>query len=313
MPPAARLSDTTTHGTPLMPGPGAVTVLIGGLPAWRTMIDQHICPAVSITGADGVGSVMIGSPTVLINNQMACRVGDIVVEKPGLALGPVNPIILGCMTVMIGEVGAVGPVSMALALSLIDIDGTANQQDKLLVALELTKLPPYILEKLKEKGTRVVVCRGSVTEHLTHLRGVHPRGWPPGKTWDAVPGLHSPSRNEVVIATIGHPGDPHVPKSGEGHGSHNLVVHEVSHAYDHATNGSASTAFNDARNSDINTLSAYETQPGAAGQEESFAESSARYFGGDASDAQTHPKLHEYWDARSTQEVQPADPKSGQP
>lgn len=105
MPPAARILDPTTHGMPLMPGPGSVDVLIGGLPAWRALIDQHACPAVSITGADGVGMVMLGSPTVLIDFMMACRMGDIVMEIPGLALGPVNPIIMGCPTVMIGEVG----------------------------------------------------------------------------------------------------------------------------------------------------------------------------------------------------------------
>ncbi len=110
MPPAARITDPTTHGMPLAPGPGSMNVLIGGLPAWRAMIDQHACPAVSISGADGVGSVLMGSPTVLINNMMACRLGDIVVEKPGLAMGPVNPIIMGEPTVMIGEVGMGSPV-----------------------------------------------------------------------------------------------------------------------------------------------------------------------------------------------------------
>ena len=87
MPPAARITDPTTHGAPLAPGPGSADVLIGGLPAWRAMTDQHACPAVSITGPDGVGSVMMGSPTVLIDFMMACRMGDIVVEKPGLAMG----------------------------------------------------------------------------------------------------------------------------------------------------------------------------------------------------------------------------------
>jgi uncharacterized Zn-binding protein involved in type VI secretion len=76
--------------------------MIGNLPAWRAMIDQHACPAVSVSGADGVGAVMMGSPTVLIDYMMACRMGDIVVEKPGLAMGPANPIIMGEMTVMIG-------------------------------------------------------------------------------------------------------------------------------------------------------------------------------------------------------------------
>ena len=108
MPPAARVADSTTHGAPLAPGPGSTDVLIGYMPAWRAMIDQHACPAASVSGADGVGSVMMGSPTVLINNQMACRLGDIVVEKPGLAMGPANPIVMGCTTVMIGEVGMGG-------------------------------------------------------------------------------------------------------------------------------------------------------------------------------------------------------------
>lgn len=117
MPPAARVADPTTHGAPLSPGPGSMNVIIGGMPAWRTMIDMHACPAVSVSGADGVGQVMMGSPTVLINNQMACRLGDIVIEKPGLAMGPANPIIMGCPTVMIGEVG-MGGMGSAFGMTL---------------------------------------------------------------------------------------------------------------------------------------------------------------------------------------------------
>ena len=109
MPPAARITDPTTHGAPLAPGPGSEDVLIGGLPAWRALMDQHACPAVSVSGADGVGMVMMGSPTVLIDFMMACRMGDIVVEIPGLAMGPMNPIVMGCPTVMIGEVGTPSP------------------------------------------------------------------------------------------------------------------------------------------------------------------------------------------------------------
>jgi uncharacterized Zn-binding protein involved in type VI secretion len=106
--PAARMGDSTTHGSPLAPGPGSITVLIANKPAWRANIDQHACPAVSISGADGIGAVMMGSPTVLIENQMACRQGDIVIEKPGLAMGPMNPIVMGEMTVLIGDSGGAG-------------------------------------------------------------------------------------------------------------------------------------------------------------------------------------------------------------
>lgn len=115
MPPAARMADPTTHGAPLAPGPGSPNVLIGNMPAWRAMIDQHACPAVSITGPDGVGMVMMGSPTVLINFMMAARMGDIVVEVPGLAMGPANPIAMGCPTVIIGEAG--GGSAQAEAMS----------------------------------------------------------------------------------------------------------------------------------------------------------------------------------------------------
>ncbi len=145
MPPAARITDPTTHGAPLAPGPGSPDVLIGNLPAWRALIDQHACPAVSISGADGVGSVVMGSPTVLINGQMACRQLDIVVEKPGLAMGPMNPIVMGCPTVIIGEsgagapVGASGPPVSAASLATLAINamiGITGQGRALLMAAQ---------------------------------------------------------------------------------------------------------------------------------------------------------------------------------
>jgi uncharacterized Zn-binding protein involved in type VI secretion len=37
MPFAARVGDTTGHGTPLGPGPGSPTVMIGKMPAWRAL------------------------------------------------------------------------------------------------------------------------------------------------------------------------------------------------------------------------------------------------------------------------------------
>ncbi len=44
MPPAARVGDATSHGTPLGPGPGSPNVLIGGMPAWRGQpISMHVC------------------------------------------------------------------------------------------------------------------------------------------------------------------------------------------------------------------------------------------------------------------------------
>ncbi len=95
---AARLFDITTHGSPLMPGPGSPNVLIGFLPAWRTLIDFHACPVVKGVVPDVGGVVILGSPTVWTNFQMQCRVMDQVIEIPG---GP-NPIAIGCPTVFVG-------------------------------------------------------------------------------------------------------------------------------------------------------------------------------------------------------------------
>ena len=97
MPPAARLSDQTAHGTPLAPGPGSPNVLIGGMPAWRATADFHTCPLVTVLVPHVGGVVAMGSLTVLINNLPAARVGDMIPES-----GPPNSIVMGAPTVQIG-------------------------------------------------------------------------------------------------------------------------------------------------------------------------------------------------------------------
>src|SRR6185436_1576163 len=94
--PAARLGDTTSHGTPLGPGPGCPTVLIGGQPAWRATSDVHACPLVDGVKPHG-GVVAVGSVTVMIGGLPAARQGDQVVEA-----GAPNAVALGALTVIIG-------------------------------------------------------------------------------------------------------------------------------------------------------------------------------------------------------------------
>jgi uncharacterized Zn-binding protein involved in type VI secretion len=98
MPPAARVGDQTSHGSPLGPGLGSVNVLIGKLGAWRATMDAHLCPLVNGVVPHGGGVVVMGSATVFINNMPAARVGDQVTEVGG---GP-NAIAMGEMTVLIG-------------------------------------------------------------------------------------------------------------------------------------------------------------------------------------------------------------------
>ena len=95
--PAARVGDLTSHGTPLGPGPGCPTVLIGGTPAWRAGADCHVCPLVDGVKPHVGGVVAVGSGTVLIGGLPAARQGDQVVEA-----GAPNAVALGAPTVVIG-------------------------------------------------------------------------------------------------------------------------------------------------------------------------------------------------------------------
>ena len=95
MPPAARLTDM--HVCPLLTGlvphvggpiigPGAATVLIGGLPA-AVVGDMAVC-----TGPPD--TIAKGSATVMIGGKPAARMGDTMAHG--------GTIILGLPTVMIG-------------------------------------------------------------------------------------------------------------------------------------------------------------------------------------------------------------------
>jgi uncharacterized Zn-binding protein involved in type VI secretion len=95
--PAARVGDITSHGTPLGPGPGCLTVLIGSMPAWRAAIDTHACPLVDGVKPHVGGVVAVGSTTVLIGGMPAARSGDSIVEA-----GAPNSIVLGAFNVLIG-------------------------------------------------------------------------------------------------------------------------------------------------------------------------------------------------------------------
>jgi hypothetical protein len=197
-----------------------------------------------------------------------------------------------------GGSSSVAPINpnLALATSLVKTGGSGTAEDAKLVAQSLAKLPKSSLEQMQKNGTKVIACRGSVTDYRTDLKGVQPRGWPPGSTWDKVPGANNNARNEVVIAVIGHdtPAGPHVPKAGEGHGSVNMVAHEASHSIDRGSpSPSQSDDFTKAREADMNKLSNYEKQAGEAGAQETYAESAARHAEGKD---QNTPHLKKYWD-----------------
>lgn len=149
-----------------------------------------------------------------------------------------------------------------------------------IIKRNLDKLPKSILSVLSAKGVKIVAVKDSVTEYLTHLKGVHPRGWPLGKTWDNVAGAHD--SGVVVIATSGK-----FPTS-----TFNMPLHEIGHGYDYAKGYlSRESSFKEVSSS-ILPGSKYFSQGGNAGLSEKFAESFSHYYGGYA---KISPKASSYW------------------
>lgn len=105
------------------------------------------------------------------------------------------------------------------------LDGVLKVEDydspmvKKLVA-ELAKYPESVLKKLKTEGINEIHVAGLAMPDLdsnADSKGVHPRNWDDGKTWDVVPGGYNPNKNSVALG-IG------------GHGSESLSLHETGHA-----------------------------------------------------------------------------------
>jgi len=96
--PAARIGDMTAHGGQVVMG--CLTVLIGGMPAAR-LGDMHVCPMLTpgVPPTPHVGGpIILGSAGVLIGGMPAARMGDM-----AMCVGPPDMIVLGCMTVLIGD------------------------------------------------------------------------------------------------------------------------------------------------------------------------------------------------------------------
>jgi peptidoglycan hydrolase-like protein with peptidoglycan-binding domain len=187
------------------------------------------------------------------------------------------------------------------ARRLVQPGGSGTSEDADVVARSMQNLPPAVLDAIQRSGVQIVAARGSVTDHLTDLKGVRPRGWPPGATWDQVPGVYDPSRRMVVVATEDRNGRRVLSRQ---HGSFSLTLHEVGHGVSGRSalgrgTDSDSTAFREAYTADVPRLQeqnqTYLLQSGDAGPSEAYAESFARYFAGDSALQRDMPAMYAYW------------------
>jgi hypothetical protein len=211
------------------------------------------------------------------------------------------------------------PMSQDPDMPRVRAAGSGGPEDLAAVSRHVRQLSPQILHALRKAGVEVVACQTSVTNYATDLQGKIPRGWkvkPPERQlyWDDVPGAFLPASNEVVIATMALGSQREVPPTGHGHGAFDLVLHETMHGFDYVGHPkpSQSKALKSAWTADYAALDPYEQQIGDAGLEEAFAESAARFFGGDPHLQSRWPALHAYWKASAavpgavTPHLQPA-------
>jgi len=95
--PAAKAAEETVKATAATTMGSMINGAAGGA-------DIHVCATPLPIPPHGPGVVVDGSPTVFINNLPASRLGDMVVE----AVGPPDLIVMGCPTVLIGNIGGGG-------------------------------------------------------------------------------------------------------------------------------------------------------------------------------------------------------------
>ena len=195
----------------------------------------------------------------------------------------------------------------ALLAELVVAGGSGTEDDRAAAIAAARLLPASVAGFLLRKNSRIVVCRGSITDFATELAGEHPRGWPEGMTWDTVPGCFDTNRHKVLVATRANPaGARAIPPTGDGHGSVDLLLHETMHGHDFLKGHRIlkSDEFETAYRADFDRLGSYERQDGDAGRQEAYAESAARVFGNDTGVADAWPGLTGFWQAIDASELE---------
>ena len=157
----------------------------------------------------------------------------------------------------------------------ITVKGKVSEDFKKEVKNILETVPERLRQQLLNQGGGVTIA-DYVTNALPELKGVRPRGWPPGSTWDQVEGLAITGRAYVTERVRSPSG-----RSAKGRGPH-VIMHEVGHALDYlAGQLSESKEFLAAYKADAAKLSrskkssalfGYLLQDGVAGPSEAFAE-----------------------------------------
>jgi predicted Zn-dependent protease len=160
----------------------------------------------------------------------------------------------------------------------IDIGEGTGSNFKAAVASAFASIPTRALKTMADRGVKIR-AGAKLTELKPELKGVHPRGWPAGTTWDTAEGCFDRSSKEVLVTELYRPiGKREFAPSTRVRG---VALHESGHAFDQAldTPSANSKSFAEAYKADKKAISKddkhklkYFMQKGNAGPSEAFAE-----------------------------------------
>jgi len=190
--PAARVGDqgSPPHAPPpLTPGPGSSDVSIGDRPAWRANLDKKVCAtpiAPPAPAPHGPESASLGSLSVMINDQMAVRQGDILVGA-----GPPNTIMLGLRSVLIGDIGFGLADASNMDEFCSDFAALVDDWENLTPEERRQQLEDMINRQLDKSG----VPRQSVTGSASHAPGNAQYDFGRGSLEVSQASLNSPTLN----------------------------------------------------------------------------------------------------------------------
>lgn len=146
------------------------------------------------------------------------------------------------------------------------------------IAVAFTSIPSRALKTMADNGIKIR-AGSKLTDLRPELKGVHPRGWPAGTTWDSADGAFNRSAKEVLVTELYRPvGSKEFEPSRRVRG---VALHESGHAYDMALGAPSETsnAYASAYKDDAKSIPKsekrylkYWLQKGKAGRNETFAE-----------------------------------------
>ncbi len=187
---------------------------------WRTSNDEAVCP---ICGPLANSKVPFGGELPPAHPNCRCwvvpviggsdEIGDAieVVEEPTPTTLTGDPL---------QDYPSLGVLGKTLRIDGYD-DSVVQQHVR-----DLALVPESLLAQARKAGIKDIHFGPVGMPYLDsneYARGVQPRGWPPGMTWDDVPGGYNPRARSVV--------------AGRGdHGCTSLALHEYGHALGHLLN-----------------------------------------------------------------------------